>query len=57
MYKCSPFAIKMSFFVNVHFASLAHYDHNYLSMNDVTKTVQNSRISSQRFPRALSSQF
>ena len=57
MYKCSPFAIKMRFFANVHFASLAHYDYNYLSMNDVAKTVQNSRISSQRFPRALSSQF
>ena len=51
MYKCSPFAIKMRFFANVHFASLAHYDYNYLSMNDVAKTAQNSRISSQRFPR------
>ena len=36
-YKCSPFAIKMRFFANVHFASLAHYGHNYLSMNNVAK--------------------
>ena len=43
-YKCSPFAIKMSFFANVHFARLANGDYNYLSMNDVTKTAQNSRI-------------
>ena len=44
MYKCSPFAIKMRFFANVYFASLAHGGHNYLSMNDVAKTAQNSRI-------------
>ena len=55
--KCSPFAMKRTFFAFAFFAGFACYAHNVLSVNGISETVQNSRISSQRFPRALSSQF
>ena len=55
--KSCPFAAKCSFFAFVYFASFSVCRYNLLSISDLTKTYQNSRISSQRFLCALSTQF
>ena len=44
--KCSPFAMKRTFFAFAFFASFVRYTHNVLSVNGISRTVQNLRISS-----------
>ena len=44
--KCSPFAMKRTFFAFAFFASFVRYAHNVLSVNGISETVQNLRISS-----------
>ena len=55
--KSCPFAIKCSVFTLRQFAPQRLNSNNSLSINDITKTAQNSRISRQRFPCAFNSQF
>ena len=55
--KSCPFAAKRSFFAFVIFIDFLVRRHNSLYISNITKPLQNSRISSQRILCALSTQF
>lgn len=55
--KSCPFAAKRSFFAFVIFIDFLVRRHNSLYISNITKPLQNSRISSQRILCAFSTQF